>query len=173
MFRRSALGALGAATLFPVLSRPAAAQTAPMAAAGPGAEARLMALAGNVFSAQTSDLAIERAENPMVRAFARFEAAEQRSILQAMQVAGLPVPATVPMPAEKLRMVQQLQAMRGAEFDRQYVAGQILGHRELLRAHQGLLSQGLQAEKVIATLAVTSIEQHIAMLEGLRERMPG
>lgn len=169
MNRRIAVGALAGAALFPSLLRPAKAQGM---ASGSLAQLRQMALMGNVFSTQTSDLAPSRAQHDIVKAFAHFEAAEQRSILQAMQLADLPVPSTVPMPAEKTQIFQQLQALQGPEFDRMYLRTQLQGHQELLQAHQGLLAAGSKDEKVISTLAVTSIQQHIAMLQGLQQRLP-
>jgi len=177
MFRRSALGI---AVAFSGLTRPAAAQTAPTqatpgarAAPVPGADSRMMVVIDSVFSTLISDLAGERAENPLVKFFAGFEAAEQRSVLQAMRAGGLPVPDTVPMPPEKMQLVQQLQALRGRAFDNQYLVDQLLVHRELMWAQQDLLGVGVPAEKVIATLAIPSIEQHIAMIAGLREHLAG
>ena len=133
----------------------------------------MMVLIDRAFSTMSSDLAAGRAENPLVRFFAGFEAAEQRSVIQAMRAGGLPVPDAVPLPPEKARLLQQLQALRGPAFDNQYLVDQLLVHRELMEAQQNLLNAGVQAEKVIATLAIPSIEQHIAMIAGLREHLAG
>lgn len=168
MQRRTAMGALGAAAFIPGLIRTASAQTRP---AGSVAQFRQMALMGNQFSTQTSDLAPGRAQHDIVKAFAHFEGAEQRSILQAMQIAGLPVRA-MPLPPERMQVVQQLQGLQGAQFDSLYLRVQLQGHQELLQAHEGLVAAGTQDEKVISTIAVAGIQQHIAMLQGLQQRLP-
>ena len=105
-------GALAAA-MFPLL-RPAQAQgpspsrtpapSAPPAqsSAPPGsaAAARDMALAGGAFSMQSSDLAKTRATAPAVRQFAELESEEQRAVMQALQIAGVPVPSSIQLPVE-------------------------------------------------------------------------
>ena len=173
MHRRTAMSALGAAAFMPALPRPASAQTTSTStrAASGLMQFRQLALAGNQFSTQTSDLATGRAQHDIVKAFAHFEAAEQRSIVQAMQLARLPV-TTVTLPPEKMQMLQQLQGLQGAAFDSLYMQVQLQGHQELLHAHEGLLAAGGKDEKVISTIAVAAIQQHIAMLQGLQQRLP-
>lgn len=175
-----AMSGLAGAALLPLaagsaMAQPASgmAQTTPRMTA-PGATVnddmapwRMRVLAGGVFSMQTSALAAERAHTPSVRAFAQFETAEQEGMLRAMQLAGLPVPAQVPLPGEALQELQAMQALQGEAFERRYLAGQTATHEALLRAQQALLSGGLPAERVIAALAVPGIEQHIAMLRGI------
>lgn len=160
MLRRNTLGALAGAALLPLLV-PAAARAQDLMAV------RQAALAGGTFALNSSQLAATRAEHAGLRAFAGFEVAEQQALLQAMQLAGLPLPATVMMPGEKLRMMQQLQELQGRAFDAMYLRGQITGHEELLAAHQALRAGGSREERVISTLAVASIEQHLAMLKAM------
>ncbi|MFC4169907.1 DUF4142 domain-containing protein [Teichococcus aestuarii] len=170
MIRRNALAALAGATLVPLLLPAGARAQGTMPAGAMSSdlmEARQAALAGGTFALNSSQLAASRAGQAPVRAFAQFEVAEQQALLQAMQLAGLPLPATVMMPGEKLAMLQQLETLQGDAFDTLYLQGQRLGHRELLAAHQALRGGGLREERVISTLAVASIEQHLAMLQAL------
>ncbi|MFC7553079.1 DUF4142 domain-containing protein [Pseudoroseomonas wenyumeiae] len=102
-----------------------------------------------------------------MKTFAQFEANEQRAVLQAMKIAGIPMPAQVEMDPQKMQMMQQLQSLEGTQFDRMYLQGQTVGHQELLQLFQALLTSGSQSEQVIATLAVASIQQHIAMLQAM------
>lgn len=169
MLRRQALTALGTTAVLSPLLQPALAQTT---AASPAASSALMelrqrALAGNTFSTNSSKLALTKGSATAVTTFAKFEVAEQQSILRAMQLAGLPLPQSVVLDSEQMQMTQQLQAASGAEFDRLYIRGQLVGHRELLRLHQSLMTSGTPSEQVISTIAVPSIEQHIAMLQAL------
>jgi putative membrane protein len=168
MLRRHVLTtAAAAATVYPFL-RAATAQTTGAA----GESAALVAqrqkiLAGSTFATTSSQLALQKGSAAAVQSFARFEIAEQQSMLRAMQLAGLTLPQSVVLDSEKMTMTQQLQAASGPEFDRLYVRGQLVGHRELLALHQSMVTSGTPGEQIIATLAVTSIEQHIAMLQAL------
>ena len=93
-------------------------------------------LAASTFSLNSSVLAARQAQAPAVKTFAQFEAAEQRAEMQAMKLAGVPMPAEVPTDAQKMQMMQQLQGFSGAQFDRMYLEGQVVGHLELLALHQ-------------------------------------
>jgi putative membrane protein len=155
--------ALSAAALMPVLLRSASAQTA----SGGDAQLRQRILAASTFSLTSSEMALQKAQAPAVKTFAQFEANEQRATMQAMKIAGIPMPAQVEMDAQKMQMTQQLRSLEGAQFDRMYLQGQTMGHQELLQLHQTLLTSGTQGEQVIATLSVASIQQHIAMLQAM------
>lgn len=163
MLRRTAVTALSAAALTPILLRTASAQTAS------GGDAQLLQriLAASTFSLTSSELALQKAQAPAVKTFAQFEAAEQRATMQAMKIAGIPMPAQVEMDAQKMQMTQQLRTLDGTQFDRMYLQGQTMGHQELLQLHQTLLTAGNKDEQVIATLSVASIQQHIAMLQAM------
>jgi putative membrane protein len=161
MLRRTAMTALSFAAVSPFLLRAASAQSA----SGGDAQLRQRILAASTFSLNGSELAIQKAQTPAVKTFAQFEAAEQRAEQQAMRLAGLPIPATVEMDGQKLQMTQQLRTLDGAQFERMYLQGQTMGHQELLQLHQTLLTAGTREEQVIATLAIASIQQHIAMLQ--------
>jgi putative membrane protein len=86
--------------------------------------------------------------------------------MAAMRLAGVSIPAQVPMPADKMRMSQELEAASGAEFDRAYLRTQKMGHEELLAIHQRIAQGGSSpAEKIIGTLAVPAIKTHLAMID--------
>jgi putative membrane protein len=163
MLRRTAVTALSAAALMPVLLRVASAQTA----SGGDAQLRQRILAASTFSLTSSEMALQKAQAAPVKAFAQFEANEQRATMQAMKLAGVAIPSEVPMDAQKMQMAQQLRALDGTQFDRMYVQGQVTGHQELLQLHQTLLTSGTREEQIIATLSVASIQQHIAMLQAI------
>lgn len=128
----------------------------------------------------TSRVALEKAENQRVKMFAQFEVAEQETIadiLKSMKENEPQVTGSIDKPSQQevtamldeegRRMVQQLQnAQRGAAFDRDYVQGQITGHRKLLDAQEDYLRSGRNREHVAVTkLARGMIKEHIALLE--------
>jgi putative membrane protein len=124
-------------------------------------------LAASTFSLNSSVLAARQAQAPAVKTFAQFEAAEQQAGMQAMKLAGLPIPAEVPTDAQKTQTMQKLQGFSGAQFNRMYLQGQVAGHRELLALHEALLTAASREEQIIATLGIASINQHIAMLRAM------
>ncbi len=172
MIRRTALGAFAGAALLPVLFRPAAAQSS---VSGMSADqVRQMALGGMAFALTTSELAQQRAESPNAKLFAQLEAEEQTAFSRARQMAGLPAPQPAMMDAQKQQMVQQLQALRGPEFDRMYIQGQIMGHQELLQLHQVMAqSAPTREEQMLVTVAVPAIRTHLSMLQGIQQQMRG
>lgn len=131
----------------------------------------------------TSRVALEKAENQRVKMFAQFEVAEQETIadiLKSMKENEPQVTGSIDKPtaqevnamldAEGRRMLEQLQkTQRGAAFDREYVQGQIMGHRQLLQAQEDYLRGGRMREHIaVAKLARGQIKEHLALLEMLQ-----
>ena len=86
-----------------------------------------------------SQLAQQRARSPWVRQFADFEVAEQSAVAQ---VLGEATGFTPPPPnARDREMLERLSDARDDGFDRDYVQGQIDGHRRLLAIQERLLAQ--------------------------------
>lgn len=163
MIRRNLLlaGAAGAGVASALL-RPAAAQAPD--------RTTQMALGGMAFALATSQLAAQRAEGSLARTFAQLETEEQMAFTEARRMAGLPLPSPSMMDAQKQQMVQQLQSMSGAQFDRMYIQGQLMGHQELLQLHQTLAQSGAtQGDRMLATVAVPAIKSHLAMLQGIQQ----
>jgi putative membrane protein len=171
MIRRKLLlaGAAGAAGLAAI--HPAAAQQRPMSSSGMSPEQTTqMALGGMAFALATSQLALQRGENAVVKTFAQLETEEQMAFTEARRMAGLPVPSPSLMDAQKQQLVQQLHSLSGAQFDRAYVQGQITGHQELLQLHQALAQSGTsQADRMLGTVAVPAIKSHLSMLQGIQQ----
>ena len=116
---------------------------------------------------ETSRTALSRAANPMVRQFAEFEVEEQTGISQILNEM-MPAPPPPPSPADR-RMMQSLASMRGAEFDRMYLTGQLDGHRRLLAIQETYLSQGrMPHHRHIAMLARGRILEHIRDVQTLQ-----
>lgn len=167
MIRRNVIAGLAGAGLAPVLVRSAAAQQA----MSPADVAR-DALGDMAFALASSQLATQKAENAMVKAFAQMETEEQMAFTEARRMAGLPLPSPSMMDSGEQQLMQQLQPLRGAEFDRAYVQGQIRGHQELLQTQTAIAQSGARPEeRMLATVAVPAIKSHLAMLQGIQQQM--
>jgi len=176
MIRRNLLaGAAAGAGLAAAFVRSAAAQTSTMSPTNMSPERTAqMALGGMAFALATSQLAAQRGESATVKTFAQLETEEQLAFAEARRMAGLPVPAPSMMDAQKQQMVTQLQSMSGAQFDRMYVQGQMMGHQELLQLHQAIAQSGSRTEeRMLGTVAVPAIRTHLAMLQGIQQQARG
>lgn len=130
-------------------------------------------LATGSVALETSRIAREKAQNADVKQFAQFEIAEQETIAEILR-AMVPQGAAAPQPDAKGRelLQQAQQAKAGKEFDRDYVAGQIDGHRQLLAIQEDYLKNGRNREHVaIAKLARGMIKEHLTLLETMQKEL--
>ena len=136
-----------------------------------GTEHLAMTLMAGTLAKQTSQIALERAQNPRVKQFAGFEIAEQTAVAQVLTNTDNPPP--VPLDAEHGAVLKTLQAQTGPAFDRAYILGQITGHRELLQIQQGYLDNTNRSTDTqhIAVLARMSIQQHLVMLQEIQQML--
>jgi predicted outer membrane protein len=116
---------------------------------------------------ETSRLALSRANRPLVRQFADFEAEESTTVAQIIgELTGMAPPP--PPPAER-RMIDRLARARGGAFDREYLIGQLAGHQRLLAIQDSYLASGRNRHhRHIAMLARGRIREHIRELQLLQ-----
>ena len=122
---------------------------------------------GNV-ALLTSRLALNRGNHPLVRQFAQFETEEQTTVAQIIrEMSGLIPPP--PAPADR-RVIERLERLSGPAFDREYLVGQIDGHRRLLAVQDTYLASGRNMhQRHIAMLARGRINEHIRELDLIRQ----
>jgi putative membrane protein len=198
MHRRHALAGLASAIAIPSLIGAAFAQNAPSSAsqatgnAGAHigeAEAKYAAdtLAAGSASLAASRIALKKAADDDVKEFAQFEVAEQETIadvLKAMRDQGTPATGQVKPPSEAevtgqldakgKAMVESLQSVKGKEFDRAYIRGQIEGHHALLKIQEAYLSSGKDREALaVAKLARGQIREHLTLLGDIEDDLKG
>jgi putative membrane protein len=144
-------------------------------------------LAAGMVALQTSEIALQKAQNPNVKQFAQFERDEQTTLAEVLRswqepaatasTGASPASATSTpaIPADKANMMQALQQARpGAEFDRMYIQGQIQGHQELLQIQERYLQGSRNREHGnVAKLARGHIKEHLAMLQDLQKEIRG
>ena len=162
------LGAAGAAAT-PALAQAGRMGTMPM---GPAEQRHVMeTLAIGSVALEASRMALSRSGRPMVRRFANFEVEEQTGVAQILrEVSGMGPPP--PSPADRA-MMNRLARARGAAFDREYIMGQMDGHRRLLRVQERYLADGRNMHnRHIAILASGRIREHLSDLDML-QRMRG
>ena len=144
-------------------------------------------LAVGTVALQTSEIALQKAQNPKVKQFAQFERDEQTTLSEVLRSwqepaatastaprgAGASAPTIPPDKADMMQSLQQAKA--GADFDRMYIQGQIQGHQELLQIQERYLqANSRNREHVnVAKLARGHIKEHLAMLQDIQKELRG
>jgi putative membrane protein len=178
MNRRFMLKTTAALAILPTMyASSAVAQDAPVAAEEKHREETKKV---GSLSLATSRLAVDRASDEMVKAFAKWEVAEQETIadvLKSMESEAKAEGALKPpseaeveraVDDEGKAAVSKLKSLSGAEFDKAYVTSQLDGHRKLLAIQEDYLMIGQNREHLgVAKLARGQIKEHIERLETL------
>lgn len=139
---------------------------------------------------ETSRLAQQKARNEDLKQFAQFEVEEQTTLAQILQsmmepqtTSGTGSQATsgsqgsaaamgnMQMDAKSREMMQKLSQASGEAFDKEYLQGQIEGHRDLLQVQERYLQSNSQNREhmAVAKLARGRIQEHIALLEDMQK----
>jgi putative membrane protein len=129
-------------------------------------------------SLATSRVAAEKATDPMVKAFAKWEVAEQETIadiLKSMEAGAKAEGALKPpseneveamLDAEGKSALEKLRGVSGLDFDKAYLAVQLDGHKKLLAIQEDYLKVGENREHLSVTkLARGQINEHIDHLQ--------
>jgi len=138
------------------------------AAAGDAEQRHAMeTLRNGSLALMTSQLAMEKARNPMVKEFANLEVAEQTTIAQVIQESRNMTPP--PPGAMEQEIMARLNEASGRSFDSAYVAAQTEVHQKLLQAQETYLQNGRDMPtRHVAMLARTQIMEHLTLLGKMR-----
>jgi putative membrane protein len=150
----------------------AALPTPPQAAATQQAQAYLFhAGAGDVFEITSSMVAIQKSQNPQVRAFATMlidhHTQTTNQSLAVAKGAGVRLPPPE-LSAMQKSMIGQLMAASGASFDQLYLQQQVPAHQQTLSINGGYARSGdVAALRQNAQGAVPVIQAHLAQAQQL------
>ena len=125
------------------------------------------AMAGHA-SLEMARVGLEKASDPKVKEFARFEVDEQETIAEVLKAAmpGMPAPKLDQKDAATLTELKGMKS--GAEFDKAFVKAQTEGHEKLLRIQDTYLKGGNDVPTVNVTkLARGMIKEHLTILGDL------
>ena len=185
MDRRIALTAFATLIAAPALAQQNSTAPMPMGEAETTHAKRTMML--GAMSLATSRIARTKAADDDVKEFSGFEIAEQETIADILKGMMEPKSADAvgqvkaPSDAEVAEhldikgkaMVERLrEAKAGVAFDREFVMGQIDGHKQLLDAQEDYLKVGKNRDHLnIAKLARGQIKEHIALLTDIEKEL--
>jgi putative membrane protein len=158
MHRRSALG------LFVIaLAAPRVAFAARDRESGDAQHAECTLAIGTI-ALDTSKLAESMSNNDWVKRFAKYEIAEQTTIAEILKSMGF----TSEKSKEPEEMVDKLK--KSANFDADYLAAQLDGHRQLLKIQDEYInsSDAKRAGLDVARMARTQIQEHIDLIQTIQ-----
>ncbi|MCK6450110.1 MAG: DUF4142 domain-containing protein [Alphaproteobacteria bacterium] len=102
----------------------------------------------DLFEIEAGKIAIDKAMKPEIRAFARRAMDDHGKITAdlkaAVQAADPGVPLTTKLDQPHQRMIDELQAAEGDEFDRLYMSYQVKGHQQAVALYQAYAQSGDQ-----------------------------
>ena len=186
MKRRSILMATAAAAALPALLSYASAfaqTTSPPPGEAEKKHAEQTKVVGSL-SLATSRFALEKASDPTVKEFAKWEVGEQETvgdILKSMETDSKAEGALKPpteaeveaaFDADGKAAVDKLRSLSAAEFDKAYVTAQLEGHKKLLSIQEDYLKVGQNREHLsLAKLARGQVKEHIDHLNALKSKV--
>lgn len=120
-------------------------------------------------SLQMAGIAMQKADHPRVKEFARFEHDEQTTVAAVLKSMDPSLKPPSP-PQDTTDTIDRLKRMsRGAAFDREFVSAQIKGHEKLREIQQDYLKTGKDLPTVDTTkLILGMINEHLTLLSDLR-----
>ena len=154
---------------------PAAAQlpTPPMSSAPSQAQSYLFyGGAGDVFEITSSMIALQKSQNPQLRAFASMLIDHHTRLtngaLDTAKSAGVMAPPPE-LSTEQKAMIRQLIAASPATFDRTFIDQQIMAHQQALTLQSGYASGGdVPALRQAAQGAIPTVQEHLAQAQQMR-----
>jgi putative membrane protein len=140
----------------------------------PPPEAKMQAAAyvdaagkSDMYEIESSKLALQKSQNPQIKAFAnamiRDHTKTTKATMAAAKKAGMNPPPPAP-DAGVTASLTELQNASGADFDRLYLGQQMPAHQAALDLHRSYAANGDQpALKASAKAAVPIVQRHIDM----------
>lgn len=131
--------------------------------------------ASDIFEATTSVMALQKSQNPQLRAFASMlidhHTRMTNGALATAAAAGVMAPPPELSPAQKA-MIAQLGAAPPAQFDRVFLTQQVGAHQQALMLLNGYASGGdVAALREMARGAVPTIQSHLTQAQSLMRGM--
>ena len=123
-----------------------------------------MAASSDMYEIQSGQLAQQRAQNPSLRTFGGMLVQHHTQTTQQLTAAARASNTPVPMQMMPLHamMLERLRAQTGANFDRAFVAQQIMAHEMALNLHRNYSQAGdTPALRATAAAATPIIQSHL------------
>lgn len=130
----------------------------------------------NAFAIQSSELAQDRAQSGEVKSFAKQMIADHIKVgngfKSAMEAANISLPALGQPDAKQKAALLKLRRAQGPAFDRAYLTGQLVGHKEAVSILRRYAKSGRTTQlKEFAQKTLPVVEQHLSKVTELSDHL--
>jgi putative membrane protein len=133
-------------------------------------EHAMQTLAIGTVALNTAKVAEDKAENAWVKRFAKYEVAEQTAIAEIFISMGIEPPKLTDKQSNIIEKIKAAKA--GASFDEEFLAGQLDGHKELLKVQSTYIDKGKDEAAInLSKLASAQIKEHIDLIETIQKQL--
>ncbi len=134
----------------------------------------LQAAQSDMFEAQSSQMALQKARNPAIRQYAQrmidYHTGTTRELRDIAGTKSMNLPMALE-PQQQQALANLESASPGASFERQYLNGQIEGHTATAGTFRSEIASGLDPDlKSFAQRGLPEVERHLADARRLRGR---
>ena len=131
------------------------------------------AAASDLYETESSKLALDKSKNKDVRDFAQMMITDHAKTTAGVKAAAAKANLTVSPPelsADQQKMMDTLQPLSGADFDKAYLAQQLPAHQQALALMQNYAAKGdTPALQDAAKTAIPIVEKHIDRLQAMNK----
>lgn len=121
---------------------------------------------GGMAEIETGKLAVSKAQNPEVKQFAQQMIADHTRANNELKTLAGKKNITLPTDLDSMHqaMAQKLSGLSGAEFDKEYMRGQVEDHERTVALFQAQADNGADAEaKALAAKTLPNLKMHLEM----------
>lgn len=134
------------------------------------------AAASDMFEIESSKLAVQKATNPEVKAFAQqmidAHTATTAELKKAIADSGQAITPPAALPPEMQEELTEMQGKTGVDFDKDYVDEQVDAHQNALNLLQRYANDGDVAQiKTFAAATAPKVQGHYDMAKALRDKL--
>jgi putative membrane protein len=129
---------------------------------------------GGMAEVEAGKLAAAKAQNPEVKQFGQQMIADHTRSNNELKTAAGKKNVTLPTEPDAMHkaMAQKLSGLSGAEFDKEYMRGQIEDHERTIALFQAQADNGTDAEaKAMAAKTLPNLKMHLEMARKISDKL--
>jgi predicted outer membrane protein len=131
------------------------------------------AASSNLFEIQSSQLALEKAQQNQVRQFAQRMVQDHTAAGDKLKAAAQGQTVPTPLDQQHTQMLQTLRGASGAGFDRNYAQMQVTAHREAVSLFDRYAQSGDDQQlKQFASQTLPTLREHLQSIEQIQRSLP-
>lgn len=129
---------------------------------------------GGMVEVKLGNLALAKAQSEEVKRFAEMMVADHTKANNDLKEVAAKKSVALPTDVsdEQKSMLDKLAKLSGADFDKEYVKAMVEDHEKDVKEFKTQSENGTDADvKAFATRTLPTLESHLAMIKGIKDRM--